>query len=81
LSTTDPTWQRDDGGLPYNALDKLRQVAMLRREGVSDDEIMVITLPQPAAYDFASRLIMALTDAGPFDDAVGPLPPEQIDGQ
>ena len=64
-----------DPGMPLNALDQLRSLTIALRMGVSGEAAAMTLGLEPAAYDFACALIVALTESGNLG-ILGPLPPE-----
>jgi hypothetical protein len=61
-----------------NAIDSLRSIALVRRRGIPDDRLQEALGLEPAAYDFACALVLALTADGRLDDFVGPLPDQEL---
>ncbi len=53
-----------DPGMPLNALDQLRSLTIALRMGVSGEAAAMTLGLEPAAYDFACALIVALTESG-----------------
>jgi hypothetical protein len=71
----DPLPQPDPDALPFNALDRLRQVALGRRLGMDDATVMTMAGLGPDAYEFACGLLIALEVHG-LMHVLGPLPDE-----
>ena len=53
-----------DHGMPRNALDQLRSLTIALQMGVSGEAAAMTLGLEPAAYDFACALIVALTESG-----------------
>ncbi len=76
LATAWPDQGRDDGGLPFNGVDKLRMIVIFDRLGTDDAEAAEHLGLCPGAYAFGTRIILALAADGRLEEVVGFLSDE-----